>query len=61
MISGGRGVGVDDGVLVAVDVGVKVGVGVFVEVGVNVVVLVADGVKDGNGVQVLVDVGGGAL
>ncbi len=53
--------GVDDGVLVAVDVGVKVGVGVFVEVGVNVVVLVADGVKDGNGVQVLVDVGGGAL
>jgi len=54
LISGGKGVGVKDGVLVAVEVGVKVAVAV------GVGVQVADGVTDGDGVQVLVGGGGGA-
>ena len=54
VISGGKAVGVGDGVLVAVEVGVRVAVGVTV--GVHV----AEGVTDGKGVHVFVGGGGGA-
>ena len=73
VISGGKGVGVGDGVFVGVNVGEGDGVFVGVEVGVSVDVGVNVGVKrsvgvcvgvkvvDGAGVTVSTDVGGGAL
>ena len=73
VISGGKGVGVGDGVFVGVKVGVGEGVFVVVEVGVSVGVSVNVEVKrsvgvcvgvkvvDGAGVIVSTDVGGSAL
>ena len=55
-ITGGKGVGVGEGVLVGVDVGVKVGVAVWVAVGVDVGVKVSVAVWVAVGVNVGVDV-----